>query len=409
MFTSRIRDYGRVFAMSLFVAIVNACGSESVAPPDPPEITITGVQDGGQYSAGVTITIAVDRGSWEATLNGALFSSGQTVTAPGQYALEVNARVGSVTNTRRVNFGIAAPAGGTLVIRMFELGPNDAGGGGDAILVTDSSAAGMVHGLIDAGPAGVNGADTDNVARQLATLRVDSLAFLLLTHAHGDHYLGMPAIVSATRIATFFYNGQLRNLASYSNLLNQARAAARQTVVPSDTVPVPFGRASVPSRFTVIPPLPTYLNNGNADSDQLNEGSLGAALRRGNFTMFFTGDGEVEANARWRTQFPAYTRQLTVLKVGHHGANNAIFDNGFSGASAWLQHTTPAVSIISSNGITHPRINALSRLLQQDNNRTYCTSVHGRIEIRVFSDGNYLVSVQRNATNDCVPGNTATT
>lgn len=399
---------GVLLCACLFAA---GCASDGGTGPDPvpPQITVTGVEAGGRYDAGVTIGIQVDRGSYEATLNGQPFTSGRTVATPGEYTLLVSARAGTATNTLSVAFTITGPSGGTLIIRMFNLGPNEMGGGGDAILLSDSSAAGLVHALIDAGPAGVEGADPGYVSRQLATLGVDSLAVLLLTHAHADHFGGMPAVIAATRIGTFVYNGQVRNLAAYNSTVSQARAAAATTIVPTDTVPLAFGRSQVAARLTIVPPLPTWLTNASATSTQLNEGSVGAHLQRGTFRMFFTGDGEVEANNRWRTQFAGYTRDLTVLKVGHHGANNAIFDNGFSGTSTWLQHTAPRVSIISSNGITHPRVNALTRLLQQSNNRTYCTSVHGRIEIRVFSNSTHAVSVERNSGSDCVPGSEANT
>ncbi|MBI4519662.1 MAG: hypothetical protein HY701_02400, partial [Gemmatimonadetes bacterium] len=127
------------------------------------------------------------------------------------------------------------------------------------------------------------------------------------------------------------------------------------------------------------------------------------------FEMFFAGDGEVMANQRWRTQFSGYTAELEVLKVGHHGANDAIFDNGFSGSSAWLQHTSPDLGVLSANGTTHPRRNAIERLLAQAGLRTLCTNVHGTIEIRVAPSGVYRVDTARSSSAPCTPGSEATT
>ncbi len=98
-----------------------------------------------------------------------------------------------------------------------------------------------------------------------------------------------------------------------------------------------------------------------------------------------------------------------MLKAGHHGANDAVFDNGFDGASAWLQQTDPELVVISSNGDTHPRINALGAYLGYPGARTFCTSVHGEITIRVDESGAYAVDVARNPDADCVPGSSATT
>jgi beta-lactamase superfamily II metal-dependent hydrolase len=392
----------------MLLLLLSACdGGGSTAPsPTPPTITVTGVEDGGSYTGPVTIGIEVDRGSWEAVLNGQPFSSGSVVSIPGAYTLIVTGRSGLVTATRQVGFSIAAPEGGVLIIRLIELGPDTIGGGGDAILVTDSSAAGRVHALIDAGPSAFGSA---HVANRLATLGVDSLEFVLLTHAHGDHYGGMTAVLNGVAVRRFYYNGQVRNLAGYNNVLSLASARADSVIILRDTLPVPFGRSAVQARFTLIHGLPAYLNMHTNDGSLLNEGSLGASLRRAGFSMFFTGDGEYQANARWRTQFATYTRNVTALKVGHHGANNAIFDAGTTGPSTWLDHTNPTVSVISANGVSHPRVRALTRLLERSNSRTYCTSVHGDISIRVWSDGSHTVAVTRAADSDCVPGSLADT
>jgi beta-lactamase superfamily II metal-dependent hydrolase len=191
-------------------------------------------------------------------------------------------------------------------------------------------------------------------------------------------------------------------------MLAQAFVSADSMIVPTAPREVRLGTGTDAARATLIPPLPDYLAMPNAGSDSMNNGSIGTELRVGSFRMFLTGDGEVEANNRWRTQFAALSADVDVLKVGHHGANDAVFDNGFSGTSTWLGHTSPEVSIISANGTTHPRINALTRLLQQTNMRTYCTNVHGDITVRVTRTGTYTVTVQKNPDADCVAGTTAT-
>ena len=390
--------------------LVAACsGQPTVNTTDqPPAITITGISEAVTYDSSVTVLIAIDRGAYQAMLDGQPFSSGSTIVAPGVHTLSVSAHSGAATSTRDIHFTIRAPSGGALIIRMFDLGANGDGGGGDAILVTDSSAAGMVHVMIDAGPAGAGGNNPGYVAAQLAGLHVDTLAVLLLTHAHGDHYSGMPAILSAVKVQRFLYNGQVRKLASYNSVISQAQLRADSVIVVSALRDYDLGASAGPAHLKLVPPLATHLATSTDDGTELNDGSVGAHLRLGTFTMFFTGDGEVAATSTWRTQFVSLTQGISVLKVGHHGANNAIFDNGFSGTSTWLTQTAPSISIISGNGTSHPRINALARLLAQPGNRTYCTSVHGNITIRVARTGAYAVTVARNADQQCVAGVDAT-
>lgn len=399
----------RAFGPLLGLAALSCGGDGSTPPVQPPVIMISGVDSGGVYPGAVTITIGVDRGSYDAQLNGELFVSGRTVAAPGGYALVVTARADGLLARRQVDFEILLTGSSLLILRVLNLGANAAGGGGDAILLTDSSAQGLVHALVDAGPAGANAADPGFVARRLASLGVDSLAFVVLTHAHSDHYAGLRSVLVQFPVARFYYNGQVRSLGSYTEVLDSARARADTVIVPTVVEAMAIGRDTARTLIDVLPPLPDYLATDTDSGSLINEGSIGVRLLRGGFEAFLTGDGEVRANARWRTQFPTYTGSLDLLKVGHHGANDAIFDNGFSGASAWLAHTAPPVAVVTANGTSHPRRNATNLLLAQPGLSTYCTNVHGTIELRVNPAGQFRVDVEKNRDQPCVPGTNADT
>jgi len=384
-------------------------GGNGTGPePDPPQITVSGVADGAVYEQPVTITVSVDVGTYSATLNGDGFFSGSTVSAPGTYTLDVTARNGTATSSTQLSFSIELGGPGILILRMFDLGENENGGGGDALLLTDSTGAGQHHVLLDAGPAGAEGADRDFVAGRLQGLGVDTLEALVLSHAHSDHFDGMSDVLDRVHVRAFYYNGQVRNFSRYANLIVQAAADADERVTVTEPVALEVGTAGA-TDLRILPPLTDYLANPDATSSEINNGSIGVRVTRGAFSLFVAGDGEVEANQRWRTVYADDTRSLTALKVGHHGANDAIFDNGSFGTSTWLQHTDPQLQLISANGNTHPRIRALSTLLARPA-QTYCTPVHGDIEVRVDASGEtWVVTVERNAEMDCVPGSEATT
>lgn len=404
----------RLLAAALALPALAACSDQPTTAEDdsPPVITVTGVEDGASYDGPVTLTIAVDRGSYTATLNGqALVGSTHTVGAAGDYELRVQARAGSLVSEREVRFAITAAGPAATRIRVLNLGPNDAGGGGDAVLVTDSAGGAAYHMLIDAGPAGEDGADEGYVARRLQALGIDTLEALVLTHAHADHFGGMDEVLQTVHVRRFIYNGQLRSLGFYTTVVGLARARADTVLVPDSIFRFRLSPGEGGSEVTALAPLPTYLDRDTDAGDELNEGSVGVVLRKGDgaFRMFLTGDGEVEANTRWRTRFADLTGDLDILKVGHHGANNAVFDNGFSGASAWLRHTSPEVALISANGTTHARRNALGYLLGLEDLRVLCTNVHGELDVRVGEGGAYEVLPERNPAARCEAGSEATT
>jgi len=291
---------------------------------------------------------------------------------------------------------------------MFDLGENENGGGGDALLLTDSTSAGQRHVLFDAGPQGPEGANMDFVAGRLEALGVDTLEALVLSHAHSDHFDGMSDVLDRVHVRAFYYNGQVRNFSRYTSLITQAATDADERITVTEAIDLDVGTAGA-THLRILSPLSDYLDNPDAASSEINNGSIGVRVTRGTFSLFVAGDGEIEANDRWRTVFADDTQSLTALKVGHHGANDAIFDNGSYGSSAWLTHTNPELQLISANGTTHPRIRALSALLG-GTAQTYCTPVHGDIEVRVDASGeNWVVTVERNAGMDCVPGKDATT
>jgi competence protein ComEC len=401
----------RRLAVASLLPVLTACGGDggtTQAPVRPPVITVIGVEDGAVFDEPVTITVSVDAGTFTATLNGQSFFSGTVVSAPDAYVLRVEARNAGLTSELELSFEIRFGGDGVLIVRLFNLGDNDAGGGGDAILLTDSTAFGQRHMMIDAGPAGVGGSDRAFVRARLAALGVDTLEVLILSHAHSDHFDGMADILRQIYVRTFYYNGQVRTFNRYQEVLDLAASRAGQRVAVQAPTDFELGFGGT-TTLRILAPLATYLAKQNADGSEINEGSLGVALTRGTFRMFFTGDGEVAANQRWRTQFANLTTSLTALKVGHHGANDAVFDNGASGTSTWLGHTAPKLQVITANGSTHPRIRALAALLGQAGVKTFCTNVHGDIEIRVDLEGAYIVVPELNAGMDCVPGDEATT
>ncbi|TVP53593.1 MAG: MBL fold metallo-hydrolase [Gemmatimonadales bacterium] len=407
----------------LALVALTSCGDSTSDPvgPDPIEIEVSGVEDGAVYGAPVTISWSVSPSGASASgeLNGESFTSGSTVSRPGDYSLVIEAVRAGDRAEARVEFSLEITGDRRLIVRMFDLGPEGLGGGGDAILLSDSSSLGIRHGMVDAGPRGdpgpTSGSDPiirdEYVAEQLLALGVDTLEFLQLTHAHADHFGGMAPILQSIHVREFIYNGQPRNFARYQTVLSAANSLADTVIVLSQEREIRLGGDDQGVRTVHLPGLPDYLSTPTNDGRLLNEGSLGTWVEFEGVRLFLTGDSEVEANQRWRTSFAEWTSNIEILKVGHHGANNAIFDDGFGSSSqqsSWLDHTRPQLMLIPANGRSHPRVRALNRMHQEDQAEVYCTNVHGLIEVRI-AGGWWEVTTERNGNADCVPGSEANT
>src|SRR2546427_13259074 len=72
------------------------------------------------------------------------------------------------------------------------------------------------------------------VVARLAAFRVDTLALVILSHPHADHYGGLSAVLRRFPVRRFVYGGTPRTAVSYRALLHQIDSL-RIPVVTADT------------------------------------------------------------------------------------------------------------------------------------------------------------------------------
>ncbi len=267
-----------------------------------------------------------------------------------------------------------------LLIRVLDV--SDARVGGDAILITDASAGRARHVLIDAGEHGAT------IVARLMSLNVDTLAAVILSHPHADHYGGLGAVVSRFPVRAFLYGGTPRTALTYRALL-RAIDSLRMPVVTADTgvrrVTLVTGDDSVELRLLAPPPTCGALP-GDAGGDAVNNCSVGVQLTRGGFVMLFPGDAEQAELGWWMMTQPSLLR-ADVLKAGHHGSSNAT-------TAELLDAVQPRAVIISANGRQHPFASVLA-LLAARGIPTYCTADNGTVTVRVPPHGTWTVTTER--------------
>jgi competence protein ComEC len=210
--------------------------------------------------------------------------------------------------------------------------------------------------LIDTGWAGFNGRDADRIAAAAKDAGVRQLDYLIITHFHGDHVGGVPAIAARLPIRNFVDHGETveRTPAAqklYDDYLKEVAKGKHIVVKPGDKLPVkgldwtivsaagnlldkPLPGAGKPNQFCADFKAQDIDNTENARS-------VGSIIGLGKFRAADLGD--LTWNKEHDLMCPANKLgQVDVLVVSHHGNNLS--------SSAVLVHALHPKAAIMNNG-----------------------------------------------------------
>lgn len=278
-----------------------------------------------------------------------------------------------------------------LVLTMVDVGQ------GDGLLLRLPSGKLVA---IDGGP------DRTGAFSTLLTGPVDSV---FLSHAHSDHYTGLPAAVAkfpggaADCTKRAFDPGYDRlDIAGYKYFRDTAgcRYQALGQGMSMNLDP----EVSFEVLGAATQPFPTV------DGTGINNTSLVIRVRYRGFALLLTGDAQTEAeqliyNAAAAASADRASLRANVLKVGHHGSCNAT-------GTSWLRAVRPSHALISlapydpdpmksDNTFGHPHCQTLGKLRAQG---THWLRTDKNGSITVVTDGErYTVSAARTGLDvaDC--------
>ncbi|MCW2982017.1 MAG: hypothetical protein JWO14_3744 [Solirubrobacterales bacterium] len=224
-------------------------------------------------------------------------------------------------------------------------------GQGDAILLQPRSAPAV---LVDGGPPG------DKLVAKLHDEGVDRLGAAIVTHDQSDHAAGIAEALGQVPIARLVYG----------RLDREYLANARDDGAVPDQVAAGTTLRSGSLRLEVLWPPPDRLAEAPPDTDP-NELALVILARWHDFTMLLTADAEAEST-------PLQPGQIDVLKVAHHGSDDA-------GLGPLLDRIRPRLAVISvgaHNSYGHPTSGTLGTLAAH-HVPTLRTDLDGTVEIDV--------------------------
>jgi competence protein ComEC len=272
-----------------------------------------------------------------------------------------------------------------LVVWLFLIPPYGAGelavlfldvGQGDAAAVHTPCGRTLV---IDAGLSDESwDAGRDVVLPALRELRWLPVDWFVVSHLHGDHGGGGPALVNGgvvRRLALPTKNpGALKQRDLYRELTRSAEAHGLPVQLWQRDRAYQLGCGVA---LKVLYPSPEKA----LDTKNANHHSMVFRLTYGDFSVLFTGDMEADAERlllEWEDS-RSKVLQSTVLKVAHHGSAT-------STTPAFLRAVNPQVAVISVGPNPHglPAPEVVSRLAQ-GGAQVFRTDRHGAVMI--ITDG----------------------
>ncbi|MEI4769483.1 DNA internalization-related competence protein ComEC/Rec2 [Psychrobacillus sp. FJAT-51614] len=200
---------------------------------------------------------------------------------------------------------------------------------------------------------------------------------LVITHADADHMEGAEEVLEEIKIKEVHITPNSSEKEVMADLLKEARKQNIPIVekMAGDQIESKFFQLQYIYPFDMV-------YEGNNDS-------LVLSMKNAHFHGLFIGDLEKEGEEELILKYSNAIRQITLLKLGHHGSKT-------SSIKAFLDLTEPDVSIISAgynNRYGHPHLEVIERLNML--NLPYLqTGKDGTIQVEIKKNGKIEISTQ---------------
>ena len=226
--------------------------------------------------------------------------------------------------------------------------------------------------MIDTAKAGYNGGKSQAemlILKYLKDRGIKKIDTIIVTHFDNDHCGGAVDMMQGINVKQIYLNDLSHNSFAAKNIYKTANRRNVKIILAQNNQTV-YDKSGLKLTNYVL-----------AEGKDDNDNSILTLLTYNDFSMLFTGDAGITGIKGVITNIP---RNITVLKVPHHGANGGIDKDV-------IKYLNPEYSIISvgENKFGHP---ALYTLRVLDNSTILRTDIHNAIKIVANKRGYKLLT-----------------
>lgn len=183
--------------------------------------------------------------------------------------------------------------------------------------------------MVDCGPPSTSsGSFSKSTLPYMQKNGLKNIDFLVITHAHNDHYGGIKEVISACNVKRLMVTDEFQNRSIWLEISSMIIEEGAEIITISDTCHFDFGDLTI----KVLHPDRDY------SDDNINNASIVLKLDYHDFSLLLNGDLEVEGEEYLLAKYSDFLPS-DITKVGHHGSKTSSSDK-------YLKKVNPKLAFI---------------------------------------------------------------